>query len=148
MLHVIPFSLRHAQSLRGIALPQARWHCVDPRSLPPPPPPPHPAVLTIISPQWNERPVAVISFSSPLRLCLARPPKPDRHDIRRGTAPELRLGRVCYRSASPNSEAAMAESSNLSRVSFQCCMLSPLAPPSVKLWLVWYIGRRRQIFYI
>ena len=47
----------------------------------------------------------------------------------------------------PNSEAAMTESSNLSRLSSQWCILSALALPLVRL-SVWYVGMRQPMFYI
>jgi hypothetical protein len=67
----------------------AGWQCIDPRSF--------------LLPQYG-RSVTILSFSTPLRVCLAELPNPDRHDIgqsspRRET-PVLQLGRLCYRCAS------------------------------------------------
>jgi len=48
---------------------------------------------------------------------------------------------------SPNSEATMIESWNLSRLLSQWCILSALAPPSVRL-SVWYVRMHQPMFYI
>ena len=73
-----------------ISLLSHTWQCVfDPRSF--------------LVPQYGPS-VTILSFSSPLRVCLAGLPEPDRHDIGQSSplrdTPVLRLGRVCYRCAS------------------------------------------------